>query len=135
MARNMQTRNNKRLWGLVSSMGWSQMPCYVPSRNSDNIKKTRYHYLLTFEKQGIIIELMVPAKENLAQANFRKQLKYEDLIHKGQSAGWELKYFPVEVRSRGFANNTLHTCFKFFGLRGVEWVHGLFLFALVLGKM
>ena len=36
MARNRQTRNNKRLWGLVSSMGWRQMPCYVSSSNSDN---------------------------------------------------------------------------------------------------
>ena len=33
------------------------------------------------EKQGIIIKLTVPAKENLAQANFRKK-KYKDLIHK-----------------------------------------------------
>ena len=53
------------------------------------------------EKQGIIIELiylLTPAEENLAQANFRKKKpKYEDLIQARQSAGWELKYFPVEV--------------------------------------
>ena len=72
------------------------------------------------EKQGIIIELVVPAEENLAQANYRKKLKYEHLIQEGQSAGWQLKYFPVEVRSRGFTNNTLRTCFKFFGLRNKE---------------
>ena len=94
------------------------MPCNVSSISSGNIKKTRHHYLgySPSEKQGIIIELTVPAEENLAQANFRKKMKYEDLIQEGQSAGWELKYFPVEVGSRGFANNTLHTCFKFFGL-------------------
>ena len=39
------------------------------------------------EKQGIIIELTVPVEENLAQANFSKKLKYEDLIQEGQSAG------------------------------------------------
>ena len=74
------------------------MPCYVPSRSSDNIKTTRHHYIYSpSEKQSIIIDFMVPAEENLAQANFRKKLKYEDLIQEGQSAGWETKYFPVEV--------------------------------------
>ena len=72
------------------------------------------------EKQGIIIELTVPAEENFAQANLRKKVKYEDLIQEGQDAGWELKYFPVEVGSRGFTNNTLRTCFKFFGLTNKE---------------
>ena len=52
------------------------------------------------EKQGIIIELTVPAEENFAQANLRKKVKYEDLIQEGQDAGWELKYFPVEVGSK-----------------------------------
>ena len=64
----------------------------------------RYHPLpktfqkntyLSSDKQGIIIELTVPAEENLAQANHRKKIKYEDLIQEGQAAGWELKYFPV----------------------------------------
>ncbi|XP_072051487.1 uncharacterized protein [Amphiura filiformis] len=74
------------------------------------------------DKQGIIIELTVPAEENLAQANLRKKMNYEDLIQEGQEAGWELKYFPVEVGSRGFTNNTLRNCFsfKFFGLTNKE---------------
>ena len=47
------------------------------------------------EKQGIIIELTVPAEENLAQANFRgKLMKYEDLIQEGQSAGWDSNISP-----------------------------------------
>ena len=45
---------------------------------------------------------------------------YKHLIQEGQSAGWELKYFPVEVGSRGFTNNTLRTCFKFLGLINKE---------------
>ena len=76
-----------------------------------------------YKKQGIIIEhveLTVPAEVNLAQVNFRKKLKYEDLIQEGQSTGWELKYFSVEVRSRGFTNKILRTCFKFFGLTNEE---------------
>ena len=72
------------------------------------------------EKQVIIIELTVPTDENLAQANFSKKLKYEDLIQEGQSAGWELKYVPVQVGPRVFTNNTLRTCFKFFDLTNKE---------------
>ena len=64
---------------------------------------------------------MAPAEEYLAQANLnREKLKHEDLIQEGQSAGWELKYFPVEVGSTGFTNSTLRTCFRFFGLTNKE---------------
>ena len=76
---------------------------------------------LPSEKQRVIIELTVPTEENIVHANFRKKkLKYKYLIQEVQSAGWELKYFPVEVGLRGFTNNTLHTCFKFFGLTNKE---------------
>ncbi len=45
--------------------------------------------------------LRVPAEENLAQANYRK--KYTD-IQECHEAGWEVKYFPIEVGSIGFTN-------------------------------
>ena len=77
------------------------------------------------EKLGIVIELTVPAEENMAQANHRKKCKYEDLINEGQEAGWNLKYFPVEVGSRGFTNKTLRTCFKYLGLTNKEIKKGL----------
>ena len=68
----------------------------------------------------MVIELTVPAEENMAQANHRKKCKYEDLISEGRDAGWDLRYFPVEVGSRGFTNATLRTCFKFLGLSNKE---------------
>ena len=58
----------------------------------------------TSEKKCVVIELTVPAEENLAQANNRKKCKYADLIHECQEAGWDVRYFPVEVGSRGFTN-------------------------------
>ena len=67
----------------------------------------------------MVIELTVPAEENMAQAN-RKKCKYEDLISEGREAGWEMKYFPIEVGSRGFTNETLRTCMKFLGLTNKE---------------
>ncbi|XP_041471215.1 uncharacterized protein LOC121420618 [Lytechinus variegatus] len=70
----------------------------------------------TSMKVGIVVELTVPAEENMAQANLRKKCKYEDLIREGKEAGWALVYFPVEVGSRGFASQSLRTCLKFLGL-------------------
>lgn len=68
------------------------------------------------EKKCLVIELTVPAEENLAQANIRKKCKYAELIQECQDAGWEAKYFPVEVGSRGFSNQTLRSCLKYLGL-------------------
>ena len=61
----------------------------------------------------MVIELTVPAEENMAQA---KKCKYEDLISEGHEAGWEMKFFPVEVGSRGFTNEILRACLKLIGL-------------------
>ena len=46
--------------------------CYVPTRNSDNINNNQISLSTHHLKQGITIELTVPADEHLAQANFRK---------------------------------------------------------------
>ena len=73
-----------------------------------------------FEKKCVVIELTVPAEENLAQANNRKKCKYADLIHECQEAGWDVRYFPVEVGSRGFTNQTLRACFKYLDLSNKE---------------
>jgi len=56
------------------------------------------------EKLAVVIELTVPAEENMAQANQQKKCKCEDLISEGREAGREMNYFPIEVGSRGFTN-------------------------------
>ena len=58
------------------------------------------------KKQGVIIEITVPAEENLARYEFDPGKT---------SAGWELIYFAVVVG--GFTNNTFRTCYKSFGLK------------------
>ena len=127
MVRNRQTRNNKRLWGLVSSMGWRQMPCYVPSRNSDSIKKTRHHYLLPSEKQGIITELTVPAEENPAQVNFRGKNKQTNKQNKEKTRSmkiWSRKdkcriwaeIFPCRGRIKRIHKQHLRYLLQLFGL-------------------
>ena len=74
----------------------------------------------TSEKRCVVIELTVRAEENLGQANNRKKCKYADLIHECQEAGWDVRYFPVEVGSRGFTNQTLRACFKYLDLSNKE---------------
>ena len=74
----------------------------------------------TSEKKCVVIELTVPAEENLAQANSRKKCKYTELIQECKEAGWDVKYFPVEVGSRGFTNQTLRACFKYLKLTNKE---------------
>ena len=71
-------------------------------------------------KVGVVIELTVPAEENMTQANLRKKCKYEDLIKEGQEAGWQLVYFPVEVGARGFTGQTMRTCFRFLTMTNKE---------------
>ena len=74
----------------------------------------------TTEKKCVVMELTVPAEENLAQANYRKKCKYTDLIQECHEAGWEVKYFPIEVGSRGFSIQTLRACFKYLDLSNRE---------------
>ena len=54
-------------------MGRKQMPCYVPPEIVTTSRRPDITIYLPPEKQGIIIDFMVPAEENLAQANFREK--------------------------------------------------------------
>ena len=74
---------------------------------------------LQIKKNSVEIELTVSA-EDFAQANSRKKCKYADLISECQEAGWEVKYFPVEVGSRGFTKQTVRSCFKYLDLSNKE---------------
>ncbi len=69
---------------------WDEDTCPAMFPSEIVTKLKFYNCLLTIRQEGIVIELTVPAEENLAQANLRKKMKYEDLIQEGQAAGWEL---------------------------------------------
>ncbi len=79
-------------WVLQCSHQWLWLP----------LKRPDITIYFTAEKKCVVIELTVPAEENIAQANYRKKCKYTDLIQECREAGWEVKYFPIEVGSRGF---------------------------------
>ena len=52
-------------------------------------------------------------KTILHKPTTEKKCKYTDVIQECQEAGWEVKYFPIEVGSREFTNQTLRACFKY----------------------
>ncbi len=66
------------------------MSTYFPSRDSDNIEKARYNCLLT-NRQARHHNKTHSTEENLAQANHRNKIKYEDLESrkdKQQDGNW-----------------------------------------------
>ena len=70
----------------------------------------------TQTKNVIIIELTVPAEENLANAFARKKCKYQDLVAECENNGWSVNYFPVEVGSRGIYSTTISKCLASLGI-------------------
>ena len=103
-------------------MGWRQIPCYAPSRNSDNIQEDQ----TSLSTHHLKIKVSLLNSQYLLRRTLHrptpgeKNLGYEDLTQEEQSTRWELKYFLVEVGSKGFTKNTLRTCCKFFGLTNKE---------------
>ena len=53
-------------------------------------------------KQLHIVELTVPHEDNIMDAHERKEARYEELILECEDAGWNVRYFPVEVCCRGY---------------------------------
>ena len=54
------------------------------------------------EKTVSIIELTIPFDTNIENANQRKSAKYEPLISDIETEGYNVKFFALEISSRGF---------------------------------
>ena len=67
-------------------------------------------------KVCVIVELTIPAEENMTDAHDRKNIKYQSLVSECERQSWKVKYFPVEVGSRGFPGTSLRHCLKYFRL-------------------
>ena len=97
------------------------------------IKKssTRYNiyfnmYLITVWQNGIFSTTekkvcgdrtgLSPRMKTLQKLTSEKKCKYADLIHECQESGWQVKYFPLEIGSRGFTKQVLRRCFKYLNL-------------------
>ena len=66
----------------------------------------------------IIIELTCPSEENISYWNAEKTSKYRFLVSLCKKAGWDVKFFAVEVGARGYAGVSLKTCLSSLGIIG-----------------
>ena len=55
-------------------------------------------------KTAILIELTCPAEENIADAHFRKSVKYAELKDQIKDSGWSCHLKTIEVGARGLAS-------------------------------
>jgi hypothetical protein len=66
-------------------------------------------------KTLIIFELTVPSEDNIADAEFRKKAKYDELVHGCRNAHWDVHFHTIEVGCRGFVAFSLRKCLKLLG--------------------
>jgi hypothetical protein len=72
------------------------------------------------EKIAVIIELTCPVVENIEARHSEKSKKYEDLAQQCRAIGWKTHLFAVEVGARGYAAQSLWTCWKKLGIPAKE---------------
>ena len=63
-------------------------------------------------KKVILIELTVPNEDNIVDAEYRKQNKYNGLLDACRTATWDAHLWTVEVGVRGFVAESLRKCLK-----------------------
>ena len=66
----------------------------------------------------IIIELTCPCEENISYWNAEKTSKYRFLVSLCKKAGWNVKFFAVEVGARGYVGASLKVCLSSLGIVG-----------------
>ena len=101
-------------WKLLVDEEHSQI--VFPPEIVETAKRPDITIFSTQTKNVIIIELTVPAEENLANAFARKKCKYQDLVAECENNGWSVNYFPVEVGSRGIYSTTISKCLASLGI-------------------
>ena len=63
-------------------------------------------------KEIILMELTVPFESNINSAHTRKSTRYELLINDLQTCGYEVKFYPIEIGSRGLISRDNVTSLK-----------------------
>ena len=66
-------------------------------------------------KTVILLELTIPYEDNIADAEFRKKAKYQDLAGSCRLAGWDVYLQSIEVGVRGFVAGSFRKSLKLLG--------------------
>lgn len=76
-------------------------------RFPDNIAATTLQQdmvlVSTSSKQVVLLELTVPWKDRMEEAQERKKAKYTELVAECQRNEWKARCAPIEVGCKGFA--------------------------------
>jgi hypothetical protein len=67
-------------------------------------------------KTLILIELTVPYEDNIADADFRKKAKYQDLVDACRNEQWDVYFQTIEIGVRGFVAGSFRKCLKLLGI-------------------
>lgn len=67
-------------------------------------------------RRVILMELTIPAEDNLQKAHNRKMLKYQALVEECRKNGWVTNLFPVEIGTRGFVYHSVGQFLRSLGL-------------------
>ena len=67
-------------------------------------------------KMVLLIELTVPADENIQAAQIRKKARYDELSREINSvSSWNTKIITIEVGARGFVGKSMNSCLRKLG--------------------
>ena len=67
-----------------------------------------------------IVELTVPSEERVELAGELKKAKYEELRREGETKGWKVRIWTVEVGCLGFPAHSMAAFLKDLGIGGGE---------------
>ena len=78
--------------------------------------------VVTSEKKKMLgmMELTVPYEDRIEISKEMKKAKYQEIVDVGESKGWKVRLWTVEVGCRGFPGNSLNNYLRDIGFSGSE---------------
>ena len=78
--------------------------------------------VVTSEKKKMLgmMELTVPYEDRIEVSKEIKRAKYQEIVDAGESKGWKVTLWTVEVGCRGFPGNSLNNYLRDIGFSGSE---------------
>ena len=92
----------------------------IPSYIMHTLDRPDIIFVSNNSKQMGIVELTVPAEENIEVSYERKLRKYAPIQETAGRRGWNVNVWAVEVGCRGFPAPSLNSCLKDLGFSGSQ---------------
>ena len=92
----------------------------IPSHIMHTLDRPDIILVSNSTKQMGIVELTVPAEENIEVSYERKLRKYAPIVETAGRRGWSVTVWAVEVGCRGFPASSPNICFRDLGFSGIQ---------------